>query len=129
MKAPDTLTSWTGEAICMGKHTGIGLAKPASILVKKVWAFEVMFEKEENLQDFFADLRLPYSVKRGESFPLNVTFFNNLDVSFFTFKSARTYQLPIGTGDGTKMDEFSEKFQTDFDPPSSFSENYVANSL
>ena len=36
MKAPDTLTSWTGEAICMGKHTGIGIAKPASILVKKV---------------------------------------------------------------------------------------------
>ena len=32
----------------------------------------------------------------------------------------------LGTGDETKMDEFSEKFQTAFDPPS-FSENYIAN--
>ena len=32
-------------------------------------------------QDFFAELRLPYSVKRGETFPLNVTVFNYVDVS------------------------------------------------
>ena len=32
----------------------------------------------------------------------------------------------LGTGDGTKMDDFLEKFQTAFDPPPSFSENYVA---
>ena len=37
--------------------------------------------KEKLKQDFFADLRLPYSVKRGEVFPLNVTLFNYLDVS------------------------------------------------
>ena len=36
LKAPDTLTSWTGEAVCMSSKAGIGLAKPASILVKKV---------------------------------------------------------------------------------------------
>merc|ERR1719370_1011108 len=64
MKAPDTLTSWTAEAVCMSSTAGIGLAQPARILVKK---------------DFFADLRLPYSVKRGEVFPLNVTLFNYLD--------------------------------------------------
>ena len=34
-----------------------------------------------NIQDFFAELRLPYSVKRGERFPLNVTIFNYIDVS------------------------------------------------
>ena len=33
----------------------------------------------------------------------------------------------LGTGDGTKTDEFSEKFQTAFDPqPPSFSENHIA---
>jgi len=33
------------------------------------------------IQDFFAELRLPYSVKRGETFPLNVTVFNYVDVA------------------------------------------------
>ena len=36
LKAPDTITSWVGEAFCISKHAGIGLAKPTSILVKKV---------------------------------------------------------------------------------------------
>ena len=45
---------------------GLGVAKPTNLLVT---------------QDFFAELRLPYSVKRGETFPLNVTLFNYLDVS------------------------------------------------
>ena len=31
----------------------------------------------------------------------------------------------LGTGGATKSDEFSEQFQTAFDPPS-FSENYIA---
>ena len=30
---------------------------------------------------------------------------------------------PIGTGDGTKTDEFSEKFQMAFNPPPSFWKN------
>ena len=32
----------------------------------------------------------------------------------------------LGTGRATKMDEFSEKFQTAFDPPPHFLENHVA---
>ena len=36
--------------------------------------------KSFDQQDFFADLRLPYSVKRGEVFPLNITLFNYMDV-------------------------------------------------
>ena len=32
----------------------------------------------------------------------------------------------FGTVDSTKTDEFSEKFQNAFDPPPSFSENYIA---
>ena len=47
-------------------QVGLGVAKPAALLVS---------------QDFFAELRLPYSVKRGERFPLNVTIFNYIDVS------------------------------------------------
>ena len=39
-------------------------------------------KSKEKIQEFFADLRLPYSVKRGEAFPLNVTLFNYLDVSW-----------------------------------------------
>ena len=34
---------------------------------------------------------------------------------------------PLGTGHATKSDEFSEKFQTAFDPHPSFLETYVAN--
>ena len=41
------------------------MSKPSSLLVS---------------QDFFAEIRLPYSVKRGETFPLNVTVFNYIDV-------------------------------------------------
>jgi len=63
--APHTITTWVGEAICMNSDIGLGVAKPSSLLVK---------------QDFFAEIRLPYSVKRGETFPLNVTVFNYVDV-------------------------------------------------
>merc|ERR1719233_8880 len=63
--APHTITTWVGEAICMNGQIGLGVSKPSSLLVS---------------QDFFAELRLPYSVKRGEIFPLNVTVFNYVDV-------------------------------------------------
>ena len=33
---------------------------------------------------------------------------------------------PLGKGPANKLDEFLEKFQTAFDPPPSFLENYVA---
>jgi len=65
LKSPHTLTTWQAEAICIHDGVGLGVAKPASLLVN---------------QDFFAELRLPYSVKRGEKFPLNVTVFNYIDV-------------------------------------------------
>jgi len=63
--APHTITTWVGEAICMNSQVGLGVSKPSSLLVS---------------QDFFAEIRLPYSVKRGETFPLNVTVFNYVDV-------------------------------------------------
>eukprot|EP00092_Neocalanus_flemingeri_P108736 GFUD01139655.1.p1 GENE.GFUD01139655.1~~GFUD01139655.1.p1 ORF type:complete len:1716 (-),score=430.19 GFUD01139655.1:66-5213(-) len=64
LTSPHTITSWVGEAICMNNEFGLGVSKPASLLVS---------------QDFFAEIRLPYSVKRGETFPLNVTVFNYID--------------------------------------------------
>jgi len=66
LKAPGTITSWTAEAVCMSKQKGLGLGGPEKLLVT---------------QDFFSDLRMPYSVKRGEEFPLNISVFNNLDTS------------------------------------------------
>ena len=33
----------------------------------------------------------------------------------------------LGTDGATKSDKFSEKFQTAMEPPSSFSENYIAD--
>jgi alpha-2-macroglobulin len=62
--APHTMTTWIGEAICMNSQSGLGVSNPSSLLVS---------------QDFFAEIRLPYSVKRGEVFPLNVTVFNYID--------------------------------------------------
>ena len=39
------------------------------------------------------------------------------------------YTKLLGKDPATKSDEFLEKFQTAFDPPPSFLENYVANFL
>jgi len=64
LTSPHTITTWVGEAICMNSQFGLGVSKPSSLLVN---------------QDFFAEIRLPYSVKRGETFPLNVTVFNYID--------------------------------------------------
>eukprot|EP00090_Calanus_glacialis_P012233 TRINITY_DN20713_c0_g1_i4.p1 TRINITY_DN20713_c0_g1~~TRINITY_DN20713_c0_g1_i4.p1 ORF type:complete len:1703 (-),score=467.37 TRINITY_DN20713_c0_g1_i4:343-5451(-) len=65
LTSPHTITTWIGEAICMNNQFGLGVSNPTSLLVN---------------QDFFAEIRLPYSVKRGETFPLNVTVFNYIDV-------------------------------------------------
>ena len=44
LKVPDTITSWVGEAFCVSKQAGIGVAKPTSILVKKVtWWHVIIF--------------------------------------------------------------------------------------
>ena len=42
-----------------------------------------------------------------------------------SFLGSRVHPDPcLGTGDGTKTDEFSEKFQTAFDPPLIFGKLY-----
>jgi len=64
LESPHTITTWSGEAICMSDKVGLGAATPANLQVN---------------QDFFAELRLPSFVKRGEVFPLNVSVYNYLE--------------------------------------------------
>ena len=64
LNAPHTLTTWVGEAFCIHEEEGLGVAEPDNLLVK---------------QDFFAEINLPYSVKRGEVFPLNISVFNYVE--------------------------------------------------
>ena len=50
--------------------------------------------------------------------------------STFTTSTFSTHcQCHLGKHPPTKTDEFSEKFQTAFDPPPSFSENHIADFL
>jgi len=65
LTSPHTITTWEAEATCMSSQYGLGVSKPSSLLVS---------------QDFFAEIRLPYSVKRDEIFSLNVSVFNYISV-------------------------------------------------
>ncbi|KAK9405415.1 alpha-2-macroglobulin-like [Crotalus adamanteus] len=58
---PDTITEWKAGAFCLSADTGFGLAQPTSL---------------KAFQPFFIDLTLPYSVVRGEAFPLKATVFS-----------------------------------------------------
>nr|QTP96550.1 adult cement protein 5 [Chelonibia testudinaria] len=62
-KMPDTITSWVGSAFCSGLKSGFGLSKSASITTFK---------------PFFAQLAVPFSVKRGEVLRLKISVFNFL---------------------------------------------------
>ena len=64
LEAPHTITTWIADAVCSDLLTGLLVSNKAELLVT---------------QDFFADLLLPYSVKRGEVFPLNISVFNSVD--------------------------------------------------
>ncbi|XP_032065637.1 alpha-2-macroglobulin-like [Thamnophis elegans] len=60
---PDTITEWKAGAFCLSADTGFGLAQPTSL---------------KAFQPFFIELTLPYSVVRGEAFPLKATVFSYL---------------------------------------------------
>ncbi|XP_070792392.1 alpha-2-macroglobulin-like [Pituophis catenifer annectens] len=60
---PDTITEWKAGAFCLSADTGFGLAQPAFL---------------KAFQPFFIELTLPYSVVRGEAFPLKATVFSYL---------------------------------------------------
>ena len=63
VNAPHTVTTWIGDAFCTSAATGLTVADQTSLKVD---------------QDFFIDMKLPYSIKRDELLPLNVTAFNKL---------------------------------------------------
>ncbi|XP_058025715.1 alpha-1-macroglobulin-like isoform X2 [Ahaetulla prasina] len=58
---PDTITEWKAGAFCLSADTGFGLAQPTFM---------------KGFQPFFIELTLPYSVVRGEAFPLKATVFS-----------------------------------------------------
>lgn len=64
-KAPDTITSWIASAFAINDQSGLGVAPSTAKL--KVF------------RPFFVRLNLPYSVKRGEKFALQVLVFNYLE--------------------------------------------------
>ncbi|VDK76561.1 unnamed protein product [Onchocerca ochengi] len=62
---PDTITSWVASAFAISDKTGLGVAPSTS----KLTVF----------RPFFIRINLPYSVKRGEKFALQVLVFNYMD--------------------------------------------------
>ena len=64
LEAPHTITTWIAETVCTDAVNGAQVSEKANLLVT---------------QDFFADINMPFSIKRGEQFPLNVSVFNTID--------------------------------------------------
>ncbi len=63
LEAPHTITTWVGEVLCSNAQSGLGISNKTNLLIS---------------QDFFADINMPYSVKRGEVLPVNVSVFNTV---------------------------------------------------
>ncbi|RXG60417.1 Alpha-2-macroglobulin-like protein 1 [Armadillidium vulgare] len=57
---------WVGRAVCVHPSKGVGVSNPATFITFK---------------EFFVDLTLPPSVKRGEIFPVKISVFNYLNDS------------------------------------------------
>ncbi|KAB7508100.1 Alpha-2-macroglobulin-like protein 1 [Armadillidium nasatum] len=66
LNLPDTVTEWVGSAVCVHPSKGVGISNIASIVTFK---------------EFFVDLTLPPSAKRGEIFPVKISIFNYLKES------------------------------------------------
>nr|UFX77148.1 alpha-2-macroglobulin isoform C [Biomphalaria glabrata] len=62
--APDTITSWIGNVLCVHPETGFG-ASPVTSL--------------RTFQPFFLSLQLPYAAVRGEKLPIMLTVYNYLE--------------------------------------------------
>ena len=59
--APDTITTWHGEAVAMSRNMGIGFSELKKLTVYK---------------PFFVSLELPYSVNFGEKVVIKPVVFN-----------------------------------------------------
>ena len=83
LEAPHTITTWVAEAVCTDPVNGIHISDKANLLVT---------------QDFFADLNMPYAVKRGEAFPLNVSVFNTIENKLpMKISLKKSQQFKVGT--------------------------------
>ncbi|KFV87632.1 Alpha-2-macroglobulin-like 1, partial [Struthio camelus australis] len=60
---PDTITEWKAMAFCTSESHGLGISETISL---------------QSFKPFFVELTLPYSVFRGESFPLTTKVFSYL---------------------------------------------------
>ncbi len=60
-KSPDSITDWTFDAYCLSNQTGLGIAETQTLKV---------------FQSLFISLDLPYSVVKGEVFPVKASVFN-----------------------------------------------------
>ncbi|NXW61913.1 A2ML1 protein, partial [Eurystomus gularis] len=60
---PDSITDWRTMAFCTSEHHGLGISETTSL---------------QSFKPFFVEPTLPYSVFRGESFPLKVKVFSYL---------------------------------------------------
>ncbi|CAJ0576094.1 unnamed protein product, partial [Mesorhabditis spiculigera] len=63
--APDTITSWVASAFAVNDVSGLGIAPETA--------------KLRVFRPFFIRLNLPYSVKRGEKFALQILVFNYME--------------------------------------------------
>ncbi|MBN1191636.1 MAG: hypothetical protein JXA46_17925 [Dehalococcoidales bacterium] len=63
VEVPDTITTWIMRAVAVSKSNGLGITE-GQLRV---------------FQPFFLSIDLPYSVIRGEEFPVNVAVYNYLD--------------------------------------------------
>lgn len=65
--APDSITLWESQVVCVSEREGLGVAESSALSV---------------FLPFFVELELPYSVKRGENVTVQVTVYNYLHHSF-----------------------------------------------
>ncbi|GFO36086.1 alpha-2-macroglobulin-like protein [Plakobranchus ocellatus] len=79
--APDTITSWSANALCVSQEKGFGLSEVTSLTT---------------FQPFFLSVHLPYVAVRGERLPVMLTVYNYLTKCI-------TVQLTLDLGEEFKV--------------------------
>ena len=76
LKVPDTITDWNLDAYCLSSQSGLGIAQPETLKV---------------FQSVFVSLDMPYSVVKGEIFPIKASAFNYEDTCIPVLIKLKTY--------------------------------------
>jgi hypothetical protein len=61
VEVPDSITEWKLNSFCVSSEEGLGISPAASLRV---------------IQPFFLDFTPPYSIKKDELLPLNISIYN-----------------------------------------------------